>query len=50
MDPLMIEAMVHAHMQARTEHRVTRRTRRQRWVVAAPVPSRVFYAHKGQPR
>ena len=43
MDPLMIEAMVRAHLQARTEYHATRR---RRWVVASPIPSRVFYRHR----
>lgn len=48
MDPLMIEAMVRAHLQAKAEHRITRR--RRRWVVAAPIPSRTFYRHRTLPR
>jgi hypothetical protein len=46
MHPLMIEAMVRAHLQARAEHELTRRRRRPR----PGILGRVFYEHRTLPR
>ncbi len=40
MDPLMLDAMIRAHLQARAEHEAAR-LRRRRGIVG-----RVFYAHR----